>query len=235
MAIQKVNKEGISEQVFQQMKDLILRGEWKPGEKIPSEHVLAQSFGVSRVTVRGGLQRLSALGLLETRFGEGSFVKTAGGSAVFGSLIPAVYLNDRSLEEVLQFRMMIEGPVCAAACEHADDEQRRELTRIYGKMKTYRGELREFAAYDYQFHLKLAEMTGNTILIRMYNIVNDVMRSAFDRIVLARGNQAGLHYHGLIVEAFTRGDSKGARAAMEEHMRDLCESYAKNFDDGGLI
>ena len=64
MAIQKISRDSISDQVFVQMKEQILEGEWKPGEKIPSENELARQFGVSRVTVRNALQKLSALELL---------------------------------------------------------------------------------------------------------------------------------------------------------------------------
>ena len=58
--------------MFDQLREQILSGGWKPGDKLPSENELAAQFGVSRVTVRNALQRLSGLGLLETRFGEGS-------------------------------------------------------------------------------------------------------------------------------------------------------------------
>ena len=69
MAIQKISRDSISDQVFAQMKEQILRGEWPPGEKIPSENELARQFGVSRITVRNALQKLCALELLETHFG----------------------------------------------------------------------------------------------------------------------------------------------------------------------
>ena len=73
MAIKKVVKSSVSQQVFDQLREQILSGSWKPGQKLPSENELAAQFGVSRVTVRNALQKLSGLGLLETRFGEGSF------------------------------------------------------------------------------------------------------------------------------------------------------------------
>ncbi len=66
---------------------------WKPGQKLPSENELAAQFGVSRVTVRNALQRLSGLGLLETRFGEGSFIRGPGSGAALNQLVPMLYLT----------------------------------------------------------------------------------------------------------------------------------------------
>ena len=153
MAIYKISRESISDQVFDQMKELILEGEWKPGEKIPSENELAQQFGVSRVTVRNALQKLSALELLETRFGEGSFVRSPDAAAMLSPLVSAAYINDKGLEEILQLRSMIEGPVCKEACRRADDAGKAELADIFRRMRQARDYLPEFARLDYEFHL----------------------------------------------------------------------------------
>ena len=69
-----VKKSSASDQVFEQLKDNLIQGTWKPGEKLASENELASLFGVSRITIRQALSRLAALGLVETRLGEGSFV-----------------------------------------------------------------------------------------------------------------------------------------------------------------
>ena len=73
-----VKKSSASDQVFEQLKDNLIQGTWKPGEKLASENELASLFGVSRITIRQALSRLAALGLVETRLGEGSFVEKAG-------------------------------------------------------------------------------------------------------------------------------------------------------------
>lgn len=227
MGIQKINRESISDQVFQQMKGQILEGEWKPGDKIPSENELCRLMGVSRVTVRNALQKLSALGLVETRFGEGSFVCRGDASVLLSSLIPTAFLGERGLEEVLELRLMLEGPVCGAACRNASPEDVQDLRKRYELMEKYSNDLKQFAAADYQFHLQLARMSGNSLLIRIYGMINEVLASAFEEIVLARGNQAGLYYHKRIVEAFEHSDCAAARSVMEEHMRDLYESWGK--------
>ncbi|MFQ9704886.1 MAG: FadR/GntR family transcriptional regulator [Enterocloster clostridioformis] len=70
MNLKAVKKVNIGDQVYNQMKDQIMSGVWVPGEKIPSENQLMEVFGVSRGTVRQAIQKLSAVGLLETRRGR---------------------------------------------------------------------------------------------------------------------------------------------------------------------
>ena len=185
MAIYKISRESISDQVFGQMKELILEGEWKPGGKIPSENELAQQFGVSRVTVRNALQKLSALELLETRFGEGSFVRSPDAAAMLSPLVSAAYINDKGLEEILQLRSMIEGPVCKEACRRADDAGKAELADIFRRMRQARDYLPEFARLDYKFHLKIAQLAGNSVIIRIYGILNGPEAGKSGRAVLS--------------------------------------------------
>lgn len=231
MAIRKISRDSVSDQVFVQMKAQILEGEWKPGEKIPSENELARQFGVSRVTVRNALQKLSALELLETRFGEGSFVRMPDAASAMSPLIPAAFLNDNGMDEILQLRKMIEGPVCREACRRVSEEDVKELKALFQKMEATKDYLPEFARFDFLFHIKLARTAGNSIIMRIYDIMNEVMKNSLEKVVQARGNRAGLHYHGRIVDAFERKDEEAAEKIMNEHMMELYESFINDFRD----
>ena len=74
MGVAKVQRVSVTDQVFDILVKKILDGEWKVGEKIPSEIDLAQQLGVSRVSLKIALQKLNTLGVTETRVGEGTFV-----------------------------------------------------------------------------------------------------------------------------------------------------------------
>lgn len=225
MAIQKIHKSSVSTQVFDQMKEQLLTGEWKPGEKLPSENELAGQFGVSRVTVRNALQRLAALELVETRFGEGTFVREPQAGAPFQQLIPAAYLNRESFEEIVVFRRILEGPVCRLACENAGQEDIRRLEEIYQGMEADKDQKEAFVRRDFQFHRELARITKNSIINQIYHIMGDVMLAALDRIVENRGNQAGLYYHGQILQAMKERDGVRAEESMNQHMEEMCRLY----------
>ena len=174
MAIKKVVKSSVSQQVFDQLREQILSGSWKPGQKLPSENELAAQFGVSRVTVRNALQKLSGLGLLETRFGEGSFVRGAGAQAALNQLGPMLYLGQETLRDILTFRRMVEGPICEIACRRATDREIAGLRQLVDQMERAVGDLAAFARLDSAFHEQLAQLT----------------RSAFEARESARARQA---------------------------------------------
>ncbi len=88
MGIVKIKKANIGDQVFTQLKDQIINGEWRPGDRIPSEAQLIQLFGVSRGTVRQAVQKLAGEGLIVTRHGEGSFVQGTGLNNYFQTVAP---------------------------------------------------------------------------------------------------------------------------------------------------
>ena len=102
MALHPVSRVKLSTQIENQLKDQILTGKWKPGERLPSENELAEIFQVSRVSIRQALQALSAQGLIETRIGDGSFISQPSIGTFMQDVIPAVYLADDSLRAVLE-------------------------------------------------------------------------------------------------------------------------------------
>ncbi len=225
MPIKKVTRQSIGEQVFEQLKEQIFNNEWKRGEKIPSENDLAASFGVSRITVRQALQKLTALGLIETRLGEGSFIRDAVPGINMNPLIPIAYLNGNSLQEILEYRRVLEGNVAELATEKASAEEVAKLEETYKLMDQVKEDLEMFSKADLNFHLLLANMTKNSLIIQTFHIFNDVLNRAFSQITSIRGNSAGIYYHKLLLEAVKSGNSGEAKKIMQEHMEDLYNTF----------
>lgn len=225
MPIKKITRQSIGEQVFEQLKEQIFNNEWKRGEKIPSENDLAVSFGVSRITVRQALQKLTALGLIETRLGEGSFIRDAAPGINMNPLIPIAYLKENSLQEILEYRRALEGNVAELATEKASEDEVAKLEEAYKLMEQVKNELELFSKADLNFHLLLANMTKNSLIIQTFHIFNDVLNRAFSQIVNERGNSAGIYYHKLLLEAVKNRNSGDAKKIMQEHMEDLYNTF----------
>ncbi len=228
MPIKKVERQSVSEQVFEQLKEQILNNEWKKGEKIPSENELAALLGVSRVTVRNALQKLTSLGLIETRFGEGSFITDALPGISMNSLIPIAYLKENSLQEILEYRRVLEGNVAELATKKASAEDVSKLEEAYLAMDKVKDDLEQFSKADLNFHLLLANTTKNSLIIQTFYIFSDVLNRAFSQIVTKRGNSAGIYYHKLLLEAVKCGNSLDAKRIMDEHMEDLYNTFQTN-------
>jgi GntR family transcriptional regulator, transcriptional repressor for pyruvate dehydrogenase complex len=231
MGIQPIKKANISEQVFEQLKQQLLLGEWKQGDKIPSENELAVAFGVSRVTVRQALQKLTVLGLIETRLGEGSFVKEVKLGMHMNTLIPMAYLGDQSLLEVLEFRQVVEVKTAELAAKRATDQDIEDLERIFNLMMDHKDDPHKFSEDDLDFHLKIAEITNNSLIIETHNIIKDILSVAMHKIVSERGNTAGLHYHKMLLEAIRERNAEKARELMAQHVDDTYEMMSRLHND----
>lgn len=224
MAIKPIKKTSISDKVFQQLRDQILKREWKPGDKIPSENDLAQQLNVSRITVRQSLQKLTTLGLLETRSGEGSFVKELSPGIYLNSLIPTAALGNTATVEVLEFRQAIESETAGLAAVKATEEDIKKLEEILDRMHIYKEDKKRFAAEDLNFHMTLAEATKNSLIIQLNYIIKDILSVSMEDIVETLGYDIGLYYHQKIIEALKLKDRQKAKEVMEEHIAKTMEN-----------
>lgn len=130
MEIKPIRKVNVGEMVFNQLQDLLIRGEWKPGDRLPSENELAELFHVSRITVRQALQKLSAMGLIETRLGEGSFVRKVDASESMNALVSTLYLDNASSLQVFEFREILDTEAAGLAVERGTEAEIQELEII---------------------------------------------------------------------------------------------------------
>ena len=216
MSIKKVVKSSVSQQVFDQLREQILSGGWKSGDKLPSENELAAQFGVSRVTVRNALQKLSGLGLIETRFGEGSFVRGPEAGAALNQLVPMLYLGRETLRDILTFRRMVEGPICEIACRRATDREIAQLRQLLDEMERAEVDLPAFARLDSAFHGMVARLTRSNMMQQIYQIIDDAMQSATRQHVRQQSVQVALGWYRKMLAAFEARDSARARRAMEQ-------------------
>lgn len=214
----RVRKESVRTQIYEQLKAKILQRQWAPGTRLPSESDLSQVLGVSRVSVREGLQRLVSLGLLETRHGEGTFVKGYSASAYLNTLLPLLALSPTDILDVLEYRLIMEKGTAALVVAKAEDGDIRDLERTYASMVELKSDLAGFARADLEFHLILARISRNPILIKVNGIILDLLSASMESIVTALGTRDGLHYHQRIIEAVKERDAAKTEALIEEHI-----------------
>lgn len=225
MGIKPIQKVNVGEQVYEQLKHLLIEGEWAPGTKIPSENELAEMFNVSRITVRQALQKLNALGLLETRFGEGSFVRVVDVGESMNGLIPVMYLGEQSAQEVFEFRMIIETECARLAARRATTEDIKELKVTLERMVKCENDrdLNGFSVADLDFHFKIAQITRNALVIKTMSILRDVLESSMYDVIDKMGCENGIFYHTEIIRAIEEKEEVTAANMMKEHIK-------KNFE-----
>ena len=223
MEIKPIKKVNISDQVYEKLREQLISGVWKQGEKIPSENELAALFGVSRVTIRQALSRLNTLGLLETKLGEGTFVKELKPGIYMKEIIPYVYLNNESEREVLEFRLVIEVETARIAASKITDEEILLLEKSLKKMLKNKGDIEKYVEEDLNFHMIIAKSTKNSLVIEVNNIVRNIIRRMIRTATEKIGHEVGLKYHRLLIEAFRKRDADTASDMMREHLQQVLE------------
>ena len=225
MGLRPVTRNSVSDQVIAQMKENIENGIWKPEERLPGELQLCEIFGTSRVTVRNALQKLSGEGLIETRVGDGSYVRKYSLSDAMARMNIPGSLTEQEFLELLEFRCVMEGPLCELAVRRMTAEDLNRLCQSYDIMAASSQDEEAFAAADVSFHTTLASCCGNQILQSAYRMICTNLSRVMQDIVHRRGKASGLKYHKAILDAAKAHDAQGARAAMEQHMREMAEEY----------
>jgi len=222
-----IKRQSVGEQVYNQLKENLINGTWKVGEKIPSENELAAAFGTSRVTVRQALSKLTTLGLIETRLGEGSYVCELKPGIFMKDMIPFIYLSKDSTKEVLEFRLIIEVETAVLASERMSEDDLCELEENYREMAACREreDLESYVKEDLKFHMKIAEVTKNSLIIQLNMIIKDVLQQTIKNLTAQVGYDNGIKYHRMIIDAFREKDKEKVRKAVKSHLLEVREIY----------
>jgi GntR family transcriptional repressor for pyruvate dehydrogenase complex len=226
--ITKIKADSLRSQVYVQLKKQLLRGAWKPGEKLPSENEFCRLFGVSRVTVRGAVQQLEILGLVETRQGGGTFVRDFSSIEKVDTFHPLFQIQkNQDLITVLEYRKIIEKGAVGIALEHIGPEDMSFLEGTYKTMSKDTGASTAYIEADLAFHYRLAQSAGNPIIIKVYDLLNEILSTAMTDIVRLLGRKIGLTYHRKIIDALKRGDKGECESLMEEHLEATIRAVRK--------
>lgn len=179
--IQKAKGIKVSDQVFNALKHNIETMQWTPGDRLPSEDYLAESFAVSRVSVRAAIKKLEALDLVETQNGGGTYVKKFSFSDVLNS-VSSLITNTIAYEDVQTFRRIIEpGFYEVLRNKRIPSAEMQKLKKIFLRMEAaaHVQDKEAFAAVDFDFHMQICRMGGNNMLIYAYEMAQSVMRQYF--------------------------------------------------------
>ncbi len=218
MAITAIEKKSVSDEVFGQMKNNIVSGEWAPGTRIPGELELAELFQVSRVSVRDAIHRLVGMGVLAIRRGEGTFVSEILPSDYFDTLLPILMIERPNVIEMLEFRNIIEVESARLVAIRADEKDIERMAGIIEKMENSRGDKELFSANDLNFHYSMAIATHNSVIIKVNAILSDMLKKSMEEIVGLTGYEGGIYYHKKILDAVRNKDSELSASLMKEHI-----------------
>ena len=209
----------VTKKLYRQIADSIAAeiesGRFVPGDRLPTERELALQYGVSRPTLREALIALEILGYIEAKHGHGILVTERHA--------PATPITDSEIGafELIEARRLFEGEVAAMAATQVQDEHIVELEKLLKAMADKDPVKAEKA--DREFHLLVAQITGNGALITtVENLWDWRYRSPLARNILARAADLGMRErireHTELLNALKKRSATAARQAMHDHM-----------------
>jgi DNA-binding FadR family transcriptional regulator len=230
MPLQVVDNRRLYRQIADQIAELIEKGEYGAGERLPPERDLAKQLGVSRPSVREALIALEVEGYVEVRVGSGVYVVGAG-PALRSPPLPA----DSGPFELIRARWLIEAECAALAAKEATRAQVRAMEEALDQMEAERDRGVMPLAADRLFHMRIAEGSGNSALALVVKTLWDQrtgplflrLEHHFDTPELWG---VAIQEHRAIVAAIARHDGAGARLAMRQHMNHAAKRFSKSWE-----
>jgi GntR family transcriptional repressor for pyruvate dehydrogenase complex len=229
--IKKIVRDGVADQVYNQLKENVVQGVWRPGDRIPSENQLASLFGVSRASVRMAINKMITLGLLESRVGDGTYVKAFTPGVYINELVPLV-LKPEDQIEIMEFRRALETEALKLAVTRASDEEIRELEELNTRARTAlkNRDQETYFKEDLQFHMHIFRASKNGILVKTVETLGHVLFPHFysitrDFLATSEVPSDETDKHTIIVEALKRRDPKTCVRAYRKLTEDLIAMY----------
>jgi GntR family transcriptional regulator, transcriptional repressor for pyruvate dehydrogenase complex len=229
--IKKIARDSVADQVYDQLKGNIVQGVWQPGEKIPSENQLVSLFGVSRASIRMAIQKMTTLGLLESKVGDGTYVKADGPGAYVKELV-SFGLKPQDQIEIMEFRKALETEALRLAAERATDEDLAELEAIHLRAREAhkKKDIKTYFNEDLQFHTQIFKMSKNSIFATTIQNLQDMLFPHF--YTMARDFFETFHVpsdkedkHTVILDALKRRDAKTCVRAYTKLAQELIDMY----------
>jgi GntR family transcriptional repressor for pyruvate dehydrogenase complex len=225
-----------TEEVIFQLREMIHRGELRPGDRLPPERDLAKLLGVSRPTLRDGIRSLAAVGILQARRGAGTFVVKSEGSPVLDSnpLRLMASLHGFTPDEMFEARKSLEMAIAGLAAERATGDQLATMSEEIAEMFAALDDPEQFLVHDMRFHQTVAAASGNRILTSLMNMVAtilfDVRRKTVKR---AKDLKESAEMHRAIYRAIRKQNVEAASEAMRDHLMLAQRAQASEGADDG--
>jgi GntR family transcriptional repressor for pyruvate dehydrogenase complex len=210
-----------SEEVISRLREMIHRGELRPGDRLPPERDLAKLLGVSRPTLRAGIRSLAAVGVLQSRQGAGTFVVKADGPPSLDSspLRLMASLHGFTNAEMFEARQSLEMAVAGLAAERATGEQMATMAEEVAGMFASLDDPEQFLIHDVRFHQTVAAASGNRILTSLMNMVATILfDTRIKTVKRATDLKESAEMHRHVYRAIRERNPEAARDAMREHL-----------------
>ncbi len=209
----------VYEGILLELHDIVQQNNLRPGDKLPSERELSEKLNAGRSSVREALRALELLGLIETRRGEGTFLKSYRHNRLIDILGLFILRDYKTKKDLVEMRKILEIDAVRLACKRATSKHFEEMERILDAAKE-RIDMGEIPTEeDYQFHRVICRSSRNSILHRIWTPLVEYSGSVRNESLAREGRaRTALEEHRAIMEAIKAGDEAVAVERMLGHL-----------------
>lgn len=221
-------RERLSHGIVVDYLEKIGSGELEPGEQLPTESALCDTYGVGRSVVREALQALDAKGFVLVRQGSVAVVAPRHRWHVLDPVFLSVNTGEDFFELLQEARELLEPRLAALAAERAIPEILDELTQLNEALAAHQESPEEHAALDVAFHEAIAKATDNAVLVSLHASISGLgWRTRYASAAIPGAIDRAVRWHREIVAAVRAKDPVWASAAMDLHLRQVREELER--------
>ena len=220
--LKPVEKQRVAEEIAEQLRSLILNGQYPPGSKLPPERELSKRLRVNRASLREALKKLEHLGLVRIRPGDGTrvtnFMET-GGIELVQHLLPLGGGKPELIRDLLEFRRLFGREMARLAAARSSKDGLARLRAVADKADQTTGAA-ELFDLDFEFYVALAAACGNQVMLLLINTVRDGVRNFMPLLAnLAAPQESVRKHHRELIAAIEKGDVAGAGKIADDYLR----------------
>jgi len=205
--------------VTRELREMILRGRVQPGEFLPPRKDLAAQFGVGLSTVHEAVQALTALGLVESHPGKGTWVRHDALDTLVHPVVIKARLGELNAKLVYEARFVIEVALTEFAAQRATPG---EIERVWGALKSMEAAVEDEKAFveaDLEFHMAVAKAGHNDLLEQFYHLARELLSEVISEIVrLPEVKEDSIRLQTAIAHGIEQRDLHKAREAALDHV-----------------
>jgi len=224
-------KEDVTHLLILRFQQLLSDGVLSPGTKLPSERELAANFGVARSSLRQALKVLEIMGVITQKVGDGSYLNKDASSVLAVPMEFLFLLDDTSLQELTEMRLMVEPALAAKAAERANSDDIALLRQSIADLEQSKHDHVKLVASDLLFHRAIFQASGNRLTGRLFHIIHRAMLNMIMVTSQLVDLEHTLHFHQPILTAIEKRNAELAFRLMTDHLTDagnlLLESRAQ--------
>jgi DNA-binding FadR family transcriptional regulator len=230
--LKPVEKQRVAEEIAEQLRSLILTGQYAPGSKLPPERELSKRLRVNRASLREALKKLEHLGLVRIRQGDGTRVQNfmeTGGIELVQHLLPLGGGKPELIRDLLEFRRIFGRELARlAAARSSKDKDGLTKLRVLADKAEHATGAADLFDLDFEFYVAIAQMSGNHVMLLLINTVRDGVRSFMPLLANLAGPQDQVRkHHRELIGAIERGDVQTAGRVADDYLRMGAELAAR--------